>query len=194
MDSEIIILEKPDWVSWDDIHELLWEAHTQNRKNGVIMKYPSLPGEEIKKRIEGKGLMLVAMKGKQLIGTSALIVKNMSLWCGKGEYAYFCFDSVAPEFQGKGVYKQLNQKRERMAKKLGMSRLLLDTNEGNGREINVVKKAGFKNVAIKRYDEHFNVVFVKWLEKCPYSNFRCEFEFIKQKIKLKAKTFLHHSL
>ena len=34
-------MEKPDWVSWETIHDVLWEAHAENRKNGVFMRYPS---------------------------------------------------------------------------------------------------------------------------------------------------------
>ena len=49
MDSSIQIIEKPDWVSWDEIHEVLWKAHENNRENGVFMSYPSLTGDEIKK-------------------------------------------------------------------------------------------------------------------------------------------------
>lgn len=44
----IEIVEKPEWVSWDDIHDVVWKAHENNRKKGVIMSYPSLPGEKNK--------------------------------------------------------------------------------------------------------------------------------------------------
>ena len=35
---DIKIMQKPDWVSWDDIHELLLEAHKKNIKNGIVLK------------------------------------------------------------------------------------------------------------------------------------------------------------
>ena len=184
------ITEKPEWVSWDDIHEVLWQAHSKNREEGVVMRYPSLPGEEIRKRVEGKGKMFVAILSEKLIGTSAVIFKDKSLWCGKGKYAYCCFDSVLPQLQGTGVYRKLCQKREEFVKNEGVSRMLLDTNESNNREKIVVVKAGFKPVDLVWWTDHYNVVFVKWLNGCPLSNFRCKLGFSVRKIMVKTKRFI----
>ena len=190
MNSEIQTLEKPDWISWDDIHEVLWKAHAKNREKGIVMRYPSLPGEEIRKRVEGKGMMLVAISNGKLIGTSAVVFKDKSLWCGKGKYAYCCFDSVLPQLQGTGVYRKLCEKREELAKNEGISRMLLDTNESNNREKAVVVKAGFKPVDLVWWTDHYNVVFVKWLNGCPHSDFRCKLEFSLRKMMVKSKQFI----
>ena len=58
MGSEIQIIEKPDWLSWDEIHDVLWKAHEQNRNNCINMSFPALSGEKIRERIEGKGKLL----------------------------------------------------------------------------------------------------------------------------------------
>lgn len=34
--EEIIIQEKPDWVEWDDIHDILYNAHKENRDKGNL--------------------------------------------------------------------------------------------------------------------------------------------------------------
>ena len=190
MDNSIQIVEKPEWISWDDIHNLLWQAHAKNRENGVYMRYPSLPGDEIRQRVEGKGKMLVALLEGELVGTSALVFVDKSLWCGKGKYAYCCFDSVSPRLQGRGVYKKLCEEREKYAMATGVSRMLLDTNERNQREIMVVENAGFKRVDVKWWGDHLSIVFVKWLKGCPYSDFRCKFEFEKWKRSDKIKRIL----
>ena len=49
------------------------------------------------------------------------------------------------------------------------------------------KKAGYKFVDYKYYKNHYNVVMVKWLNGCPYSEFRCKIEFHKRKLKVKIK-------
>ncbi|MBR5686545.1 MAG: GNAT family N-acetyltransferase [Prevotella sp.] len=188
--SEIKIVEKPDEVSWDEIHEVIWNAHAKNRENGVFMGNPSLPGEEIRKKVEGKGIMVVALDDHQLIGTAAIIKKRMKLWCGAEEYAYFCFDAVLPTHQGMGIYKKMNQLREETAKSYGMNKVALDTNKDNLREIEVVKKNGFKPVALRKYGDHYNIVFVKWFDGCPHSVFRLKFEFTIRAIKLKTKAFI----
>ena len=97
MDSEIQVTEKPDWVSWDEIHEVLWKAHEQNRKKGVIMSYPSLSGEEIRNKIGDHGKMFVAIEGEKVIGTLALINKVGKQWYNSGQYGYMCFGAVLPE-------------------------------------------------------------------------------------------------
>ena len=101
------VVEKPDWVSWDEIHDVIWKAHESNRQQGINMRFPALPGEDIRKRVEGNGKMFVALDGKKVVGTAAIRIKKADLWCGKGDYAYLCFASVLPEYSGQGIYKQL---------------------------------------------------------------------------------------
>lgn len=190
MNNDLQIIEKPDWVSWDDIHEILWEAHAENRAKGVYMRYPSLPGNEIRQRIEGKGKMFVAVEKEKLIGTAALVFKDKSLWCGKGTYGYCCFASVLPSKQGGGVYKALCDHREQLARNAGVDRMLMDTNENNKLECSIVKKAGYKPVGMSFWNDHYNIVFVKWLDGCPFSDFRCYMEFTRNKVVVKTKQFV----
>lgn len=183
----IQIIEKPVWVSWDEIHDVLWKAHADNRNNGVVMRYPSLSGEEICQKIEGNGKMLCAIADGKVVGTAAIIVKSSHLWCGKGNYAYCCFASVLPEYNGKGIYKALDLKREELALTLQLTRMLGDTHENNKHRLDIAKKAGYKFVDYKYYKNHYNVVMVKWLNGCPYTEFRCKFEFLKRKLQVKIK-------
>ena len=173
MDSSIQIIEKPDWVSWDDIHDVIWAAHAQNREKGIVMRYPSLEGDEIRQRIEGKGKMFIALDGSKLVGTAAYAIQNHSLWCGRGKYAHYCFAAILPDYQGMGIYKQLCLYREQDVVASGVSRILIDTNEHNKREIRISKKAGYRAIDLKTYKDHNNVLMVKWLDRCPYSRITC---------------------
>ena len=74
-DTRIKIVEKPDWVSWDEIHEVLWKAHEKNRENGVFMSYPSLTGEELKNMLGNHSKLFIACEDKKVVGTLSLIVK-----------------------------------------------------------------------------------------------------------------------
>lgn len=175
------IIEKPEWVTWDEIHRVLWVAHSRNRENGINMIFPSLPGDEIREKIEGHGIMFVAIADGKVVGTAAIIVRNLHLWCGMGEFAYFCFASVLPEFEGYGIYKQLNIAREEKARELGLNRIKIDTHESNSHLLNIAKKVGYKNIDIHVAKDHYNVVLVKWLYGCPYSEFYCRFQFLLHK-------------
>jgi len=185
MNNDIQIIEKPDWVSWDDIHELLWNAHAENRKNGVFMRYPTLSGEEIRQRVEGIGKMFCAFVDGKMVGTGAIVAKSFKLWFTKESevFGYQCFAAVLPEFTGKGIYKLLNLYREQESRRMGINRLMFDTHEGNIHILNILKKNGYKFVDYKFYKNHYNIVMVKWLDGCPYGGFRLWYEFTKRKLK-----------
>lgn len=178
---KIEILEKPERVSWDDIHDVLWKSHAQNREKGINMALPSLPGEKIKEKVEGQGKMLVALCDGKVVGTAAIKTKQPNLWCGKGNYAYCCFASVLPEYNGLGIFKKLDLKREELAKSMGLNRMLGDTNENNKHRLDIARKAGYIFVDISVWKDHYNVVMVKWLNGCPYPNWYCKMQFFIHK-------------
>lgn len=192
INSDICIVEKPDWVSWDDIHEVLWKAHAENRSNGMKMSYPSLPGSAIREKIGENGKILVALDNDRLVGTAALKTKQTTLWFGQHQFGYCCFDSVLPEYNGIGIYKRLCEEREKMVRNMGLEMMLFDTHERNERVMSVNEKSGYKKVDLKFYKDHYNVVMVKWLNGCPYSDFQCNSHFMYRKFVVKLKGLLKH--
>lgn len=189
----ITIIEKPEWVSWDEIHDVLSLAHEDNRNRGVNMRKPALPGNQIAQEIGNNGKMFVAMDGNRVIGTAAIVIKKLNYWCGSpgDEYACVYFASVLPDYRGQGIFKLLDIKREEEARTHGINKLLGDTHERNIHRLEIAKKSGYKFVSYKDCRDHFNIVMVKWLDGCPYSDLRCSLEFYKSKILLKLRRFLH---
>lgn len=187
MDSEIQVMEKPDWVSWDEIHDVLWKAHEKNREKGIIMAYPSLSGEEIRNKIGDSGKMFLAIDSKRVVGTLALIKKTGKQWYNTGQYGYLCFGAVLPECSGKGVYRSLYQLAEATAKQAGLRVLTMDTNENNARMLKITKQEGYHFVECKAYKDHFNIVRAKWLDKCPYPVWFIELRFVISKIITKTR-------
>ena len=187
MNSEIQIVEKSEWMSWDDIHEVLVSAHAQNRANGINMRKPTLPGEEIAKEIGNEGKMFVAMDGEHVVGTLALIRKNGKSWYNNGEYGYLCYGAVLPEYGGKGIYRSLYQLAETTAKQLGLKVLTRDTNERNARMLKITKQEGYHFVAYKACSDHFNIVRAKWLGPCPYPLWYIKIRFVISKIRTKFR-------
>ena len=181
MDSQIQVLPKPDWVSWDTIHDVIWKAHEVNRNKGIVMRYPSLTGEEIRERIEGQGTMFVAICDGKVVGTAALKTKKVCLWCGGGEYAYLCFAAVLPEYGGRGIYRMLYARVEDETKSKGLDRIMFDSHEGNKKILEIHKRDGFIPVSYRKYEDHFNIIMVKWLNGCPYSRIMCYLKYHKIK-------------
>ncbi|MCK8622036.1 GNAT family N-acetyltransferase [Prevotella sp. E13-27] len=187
MSDRFQIIEKPEWVSWDEIHEVVWEAHANNREKGIIMSYPSLSGEEIKKRIENNGKMYVAIDGQNVIGTLALIIKKGNKWYNKGSYGYLCFGAVLPNYSGKGIYRSLYKVAETTAINMGIFVITRDTNEKNARMLKISKQEGYHFVECKAYKDHFNIVRAKWLDGCPYSSWYIKMRFLLSKFKQKTR-------
>lgn len=178
----IHIIEKPDWMSWDEIHYVLWKAHAQNRERGMNMAFPALPSEKIREKIEeGHGKMLVALFDGVLVGTAAIKEKNTILWCGTHRCAYTCFIAVIPEYQRTGVYKSLCKRLEEEALSMRLSYMMFDTHELNHRMISINKKNGYIPVDVSVWKDHYNVVMVKWLNGCPYPNWYCTIQFLIHK-------------
>lgn len=187
MEQNIQVIEKPDWVSWDDIHDVLWEAHIPNREKGIIMRNPSLPGEEIKNKIGSNGLFYLAIDGKKVVGTLAIIIKTGKQWYSKGDYGYFCFGAVLPEYNGMGIYQKLYQQTESAAKERGLRAIIGDTNEKNTRILKITKQDGYVLVGYKACKDHYNNVIAKWLDGCPYPSWYIKLRYFLSKTMIKIR-------
>lgn len=187
--DDIIIQEKDDTLSWDEIQQCIWNAHSENRDKGIIMGNPSLSANEIRKRIENNGKMLVALINGKVVGTAAVDRKRVSLWCSNKneEYAHICFDSVLSEYNGCGIFKLLDIKREKMILEMGLDKIIGDTHEYNYKRLEIAKKNGYKFVDYKFCKDHFNIVLVKWLHGYPYSDLMCSLMYKYNKLKREIK-------
>lgn len=180
--DEIKIVDKPDWISWDDIHEVIWKSHSVNRIKGVYMKNAEISGGIIQDKIEkNSGKMYIALVNKNLIGTAAVYIKNVSLWCWQGKCAYCCFASVLPEYRGYGIYKLLSSMREKEVRAMGFNCMIFNTHEHNKRIIDVNIKNGYKLVDISISNKYYSVVMMKWLDGCPYSDWYINLQFFIRK-------------
>ena len=175
MDNKIQIVEKPEWVSWEDIKQCLFEAHAANRGKGINMANHQWPAEKIKESIGDKGILLVALDGEKVVGTAAIIEKFGKRWYAQGRYAYMGFAGVLPAYNGYGLYRRLTEKREKIARSKGFEVLVFDTHKNNKKVQSIAKKNGYKFVRFFRAvsNDHYNVVMAKWPNGCPYSSFYC---------------------
>lgn len=187
MTKDIQIIEKPEWVSWDEIHEVLWAAHKQNRKKGIFMALPSLSGKEIQSKIEGNGVIFLAVDGRKPIGTLAIIKRNIGRWFHHGEVGYLCFGAVLQEYSGQGIYRRLYQVAETFAAQEGLSVLTRDTNERNARMLKITQQEGYHFVSYRACKDHYNIVRAKWLDKCPFPLWYIKTRFFISKIITKCR-------
>lgn len=183
MDNKIEIIEKPEWVSWEDIHNVLWKAHEQNRQKGVVMRLSTMSAEELEKFIGDEGKMFLAMDGSTVIGTLAIFVKKGNVWFKRGQYGYLCLGAVLPEYSGKGVYRAMIDSVESEARCLGVRVLTRDTHENNKRMLKILRQNGCHFVSYKKCADHFNIVLAKWMDQCPYPTWYINIRFLMSKLK-----------
>lgn len=188
-EGKIIVVEKPDSVSWDVIHDVLWAAHKDNREKGMYMRYPSLSGEQLKEKVGINGKCFVAFYKDNVVGTCSFKLIKRNRWYAKGRVAYYLMEGVLPEFQGLGVYGKLMEAREEHVRSLGIQIAEMDTAEYNKEIQAIVLHYGFKYVKFYSYPsgKHYSVVLAKWFNNCPFSNLYCKWRFYLSRFEVKLK-------
>lgn len=178
--EEIVVLERPEEITWEEISTVLKNAHSDNVSKGIILPYPALPPKELCKKTEGRGgKMIVALHKGKVVGTGAVAVIEKDLWCGKGKYAYCFLDAVLPEYMGQGIYRRIENWQENYARTVGVDRMLFDTHEDNKRMLHISEKNGYRRVEYRIKENRNSVVMVKWLNGCPYSRLKCAVTYYK---------------
>lgn len=191
MNPQIQILEKPDWVSWDDIRQCLYDAHSVNREKEIIMTRYQWPVNKMKEYVESSGVMFVALRDKIVIGTAAFVKKAGNKWYTTGCYASVCFDSVKTDYMGQGIFKMLDTKREETAKNHGLKVLVFDTHINNIHRQKIALNNGYRYVSFTHPNNHYNVIMAKWLDGCPFPSYYCWLRFYYSKIRLLLSINLH---
>lgn len=167
--NEIRIMEKPEDISFEAIHELLYAAHAVNRERGIVMRTSLLSGEEIEKRIGADGKCWVAFCGDKLVGTLSIRIVNRHAWYAKGKIPDYILAGVLPDYSGRHINTMLAEAAFAYAAKRGYRVMELDTAENNTRAVSIYRHQGFIPVgysAPKGLD-HYSVIMVKWLDKRP---------------------------
>jgi GNAT superfamily N-acetyltransferase len=187
--EEIKIMEKTEWVSWDDIHELLLAAHKKNIEKGIVMKYVQLPGEEIRKKIGDEGMCWVALCGDKLVGTHSVSFFVGKSWWNKGEkVAHGCFTGLLQEYQGIGILEEMYKKFNEYIRNKGVYITEGNTAEDNRIMRKILEKRGHKTVSFYAPpSNHYNVRTVNWLNGCPFSDKYIERRFKIAKILTKMQ-------
>lgn len=177
--EEITIKQKPDEISWDDIHNLLVEAHKKNVKKGIVLRYAQMTGDEIEKLLGKEGCCWVAMDGSKLVGTTSVTFFNGKSWWNKNKkVAHGCFTGILSNYQGIGIREDFDAKTVAYMRKMGADMIEGDTAENNKIMRKIWEKQGVKIVAyFASASNHYSVRSAYWLDGCPFSERYIKFRF-----------------
>lgn len=187
--DDIMYMEKPERVSWDDVAECLHEAHIVNKKNNLIMPELKMSGDELCRRI-GNGNCYIALKEGKVIGTCSVTYKKLGVtkWWARGIVAYFGFDGILKEYRGTDVYFNLQELRMNNVRKSGVNVICFNTSEHNKivQKFNLKKGAKYVQYARASRSNYYSVVMAKWLNGCPYPDWLCNFMYKLSKVIVKT--------
>jgi len=186
--EEIKIMEKPEWISWDDIHELLLAAHKKNIEKGILFRNVQMSGDEIGEKIGEEGCCWVALCGDKLVGTTSVKYYQGKSWWNHGKkVAHGCFTGILKDYQGIGIREDFDEKFREHIKRMGADIVDGNTAETNYVVLKIARKNGCKFVSYYAESRFNSIQFAKWLKGCPYSDKYIEMRFFISKMLTKIQ-------
>lgn len=168
--SEIQYMEKPDWVSWDDVIDCIRTADTINQKKGLHMHIAKVTPDEMQEDLKN-GKCFVALYENRVIGTASYKIRNLKKWYRWGKVIYCSYDGILPEYRGTDVYLELKNVENKSMKESGIRVYQFHTAETNKTVIKINLIKGFKYVLFRPNFNgcgYYSVTMLKWIDGCPF--------------------------
>lgn len=173
--DKIVVIPKPDYISWESITDLLHLAYKERSDEGL---HYGASTQSVEKTIErvGNGICFVALKGGDLIGTASLIIFN-----DKGrQNGYFIQNGVHPNYKRLGIGSKLRDASIDFAKLNNFQAVYCDTAIQARSVVNWYLKAGWQKVAYcsHRDTNYYSVQFRLAIEGRKYSKVEAKIRFV----------------
>lgn len=130
IDDELIIIQKPEYISWEEITELLHLAFKQRLDQGLEYVAAKQDVETTIKRA-ADNICLVALINNKLVGTATLQIKkvdkNNKKWFYESSYGYLNQLAVHPEYKSKGIGGKLQSEVLRLCYEYKVDAMFVDT-------------------------------------------------------------------
>ena len=177
--SDIQFMEKPDWVSWEDVCDCIHKANTVNDKKGFHMLFADITPDELKDKLKD-GKCFVALHNNKVVGTTSFIIRDLKRWYRHGKVLYHNYESIHPEYRGTDVYFGLCELKDKYVRESGIRVFQFHTAEKNKTIIRINKMYGFKLVQFKptaKGANYYSVTMVQWMDGCPFPDWFVNFMF-----------------
>jgi hypothetical protein len=172
-------MEKPDWVSWDDVIACIRSADTVNHKKGIHLHIAEVKPDEMKEDLKN-GRCIVALYNNKVVGTTSYKIRNLRKWYAWGKVIYHSYEGIRPEYRGTDVYFHLTELKDKYVRESGIKTYQCHTAEGNKTIIKINKIYGFKLVLFRPNSvglNYYSVTMVKWEDGCPFPDWYLKFMF-----------------
>ena len=178
--SEIQFMEKPDWVSWEDVKKCLNAAHQTNKKHGFEMRNSTISTDELLEEVKDSRCF-IALVDNTVVGVTCFRIENKKKWWRRGPAIYHFGDGILPQYRGTDVYFNVQALKYKFVEESGVRVQYFRTSSNNRTVIKINKKYGFKLVQFhptpKKVANYYNVTMVKWDNGCPFPDWFLKFMF-----------------
>lgn len=120
MKDKVVLQPKPDYISWNDITELLHLAFAEHVREGLMYMACTQSEEQTRTRV-GEGVCIVALLNGKLVGTRTLTIRGKNLHVAQL--------AVHPDYRGLGIAVKLDDYSFEYARSKGLNALIGDTSE-----------------------------------------------------------------
>lgn len=158
--NELVIIPKPDFISWEEITQLLHLGYTERVDEGL---HYSATDQSVQKTIEriGDGTCLAALLDGKLVGTISYRIistknnKNRK-WYQDDLYLYPIQFTVHPDYKRRGIGKKIWKKLDEIAFENNVGSIISNTSEkaiwlGNWNESSGRVKVGYTSFPNTNY-------------------------------------------
>lgn len=175
------VVEKPDWISYDMIAEVLHDAHKSNVEKGMRFVASFQDGRETERRLGECGKFFVALTDEdEIAGVGAVSLHDSCTgWYGKKQpYSEIKMVGVPEKYKGLGISSALYRKMEEFGFSVN-ELMIMNTARDNHIVLDSNARHGWTYVDYKSWPrtDYYSPVMAKWKNGCPYSLKFCRLMF-----------------
>ncbi len=184
--EEIRVLEKPEWVSWEEVATCIHIGQATNISEGFDQTFGHITAMELSRAVNGGHCWVALNNDNKVVGTLSLTISKIKYWWYKGEAGLYCYETILPEYRHDSrVYFGLHGKIEAAVKQAGLKLVWATTAEQNKKMQSINKLKKWKIVQYSPSgppSNYYSVIMAKWINGCPYSDKKISFMFNFSKI------------
>lgn len=168
--NDLIIIPKPDSISWEEITALLHLGYAERANEGLQFSAVDQPVEKTIERI-GDGVCMVALMDGMLVGTESYkLIERKKLkwnrWYHDEKFYYLHSFTVHPDYKKKGIGLKLKNSIREEAIKNNIQSLIFDTSIHAKWLIDWYCRLGFQKVG---YISHLSTNYYSVVMRTPIS-------------------------
>lgn len=161
--DNIVIIEKPDSISYEQIQATIHSAHDSNKKKGLNYRTADLTAEELEKELGKNSVCYVAMDGDNVAGTITAQYKRKKKAGLSVNYACIGYLGVSPDYKGHHLADRLLDRCIKDIEDRGVKFMYSSTAEKNEIIYHMFTKRGFVKAKYfkTRENNFYSVIYLK---------------------------------